>query len=204
MPEAHSPWFELFDACAGEGCPICRLSAARVAMRIDNLLWEHVSDREFRATFRKAGGFCRDHSRDLEKFRDGQAVAILHRDILADRLAVLKKGRAFKPKALCPICTDRDKVEKNYLTVLADGDEKLRSAFEASTGLCVPHFGLLVTKLKAPKWLRAWQEKKYQDLIRRSDVFIDYSAYGREADFKSLSEADRTVWKELATTLRGK
>lgn len=202
-PEAHAPYFELKEACGQPGCPICRLSATRVAARIDNLLWEHVSDVDFRADFRKAGGFCGEHSRDLENYRDGQAVAILHRDILEDHLKALAKGKGHTGKGRCPICMDREKIEKNFLTVLADADGPLQEAFRASEGLCVPHFRFATERLKPPKWLQEWQVGRLRDLLSRTERFIDFSSFGREADFKNLSETDRTVWKELARTLRG-
>ena len=33
--------------------------------------------------------------------------------------------------------------------------------------------------------------------------FIDFSAWGKQADFATLSPEDKVVWKELASTLRG-
>jgi hypothetical protein len=75
--ERHINFFELEKAAAKPGCPLCRIISDRAEQYLDNLLFEHVSDRAFRAAYRAAGGFCAHHSRRLESFRDGLAVAIL-------------------------------------------------------------------------------------------------------------------------------
>jgi len=40
-------------------------------------------------------------------------------------------------------------------------------------------------------------------LLARTSAFIQYSACGRQEEFKALSENHKVVWKELAITLRG-
>ena len=156
MPVArHVNFVSLVKACGRPGCPICSIVAERTNRYLDNLLFEHVSDRGFRAAHRASGGFCAEHSRGLSSFRDGLAVAILGRDILEDRISSFKKKRTWKPKAPCPICVERERMEREFLTFLASasdavsskkaketrGDEEaaaveLRAAFEASEGLC--------------------------------------------------------------------
>jgi len=204
MPaETHLPQIEWRAACESGACPVCHLAGKRTAKYLDSLLWEHVTDREFRYAFRAAGGFCQGHSRDLDSFRDGLAVAILHRDILGDRLEAFRKKKAFKSKAPCVICKERERVEKTYFTLLSESAGTERAAFEASAGLCVPHYGKFLSQVRRPpKWITEIQEGAYRDLMRRVDVFIDYSAFGRDADFATLSPEDKTVWKELARALR--
>ncbi len=211
----HVNFISLQKACAKPGCPICGLAAERTARYLDNLLFEHVSDRGFRAAHRTAGGFCGEHSRDLASFRDGLAVAILGRDILEDRIAGFKKKKPWKPKTRCPICLERERMEAEFLTFLAgvgDGacaegsdEAELRAAFEASDGLCAPHYQTLLALVrKVPSWLKDFHERRFEELLRRTSSFIDLSAYGRQAEFAALSEADKLVWKELAETLRGR
>jgi len=180
---------------------------------MDNLLFEHVSDRGFRAAYRAAGGFCDYHSRGLSSYRDGLAVAILGRDILLDRIASFKKNKAWKPKDRCPVCLERERIETEYLGFLsgADADDpskadehELRVAFQASDGFCAPHYaGLLEKAKRIPRWLREFQERKFDELLSRTSTFIEYSAYGRQEEFNALSEKDKIVWKELAVALRG-
>jgi hypothetical protein len=208
--DRHINFFELQKACARPGCPLCRIVAERAERYIDNLLFEHVSNRGFRADFRAAGGFCNFHARNLESFRDGLAVAILDRDILEDELAAFKARKKRKIKGICPVCEERDRIEKEYLSFLleADGESpeerELREAFTASPGLCVPHYGkLLQSGGRVPPWLREFHESRFEALLLRTNRFIELSAYGRQDEFAALSPEDKVVWKELAVTLRG-
>ncbi|MDR0876727.1 MAG: DUF6062 family protein [Treponema sp.] len=210
MAERHINFFELRDAAAKPGCPLCRIVSDRAERYIDNMLFEHVADRGFRKVHRDAGGFCASHSRALVSFRDGLAVAILGRDILEDRILSFKKRKPWRPKAQCPVCAERDRIEFEYLGFLAgcagdSADEKeLRDAITASGGLCAPHYGkLLESCKKLPSWITCFHEKKFDNLKERVDNFIELSAYGRQAEFLTLCERDQLVWKELATNLRG-
>ncbi|MDR0525327.1 MAG: hypothetical protein LBG90_05595 [Spirochaetaceae bacterium] len=220
--ERHINFFELEKACGKPGCPLCRIVSDRTERYIDNMLFEHVTDRTFRKQHRLAGGFCGFHSRNLESFRDGLAVAILGRDILEDRISAFKKRKIWKPKETCPICAEKNRIEKEYLTFLAGGnisvnpaekagssektenEQALRDFFIASEGLCAPHYGaLLETAKRIPEWLISFHEHKFTELLRRTSQFIDLSAYGKQEEFAKLPEKDQVVWKELAVNLRG-
>ena len=212
--DKHINFFELQKASGKPGCPLCRIVSDRAEWYIDNLLFEHVSDRGFRALHREAGGFCRFHSRSLVSFRDGLAVAILSRDILEDRIASIRKKKIWKPKGRCPICIERERIEEEYLGFLAlcsgvsAEENELREAVRASDGLCIPHYtGLLFTPKGKPRiipeWIREFHEYKYNNLLERVNKFIEFSAYGRQDEFAALPEKDQLVWKEAARTLRG-
>ena len=203
--EQHVNWFALEKACERPGCPVCTIVSDRSTRYIDNMLFEHVSDRGFRAKFRDAGGFCSFHARNLDTFRDGLAVAILGADILSDSLSDLAKGKAKKYKAQCPACAESDRVENEFLGFIAGTDDtRLSTFFTASEGLCVSHYRMLLSISKrVPSWLEKFQLKKFESLLERSKNFIEYSAWGRQADFASLSDKDKVVWKELALALRG-
>jgi hypothetical protein len=230
--DRHINFFELEKATAKSGCPLCRIVADRTERYIDNMLFEHVSDRTFRAAYRAAGGFCAEHSRRLSSFRDGLAVAILGRDVLSDHMTAFSAGKAWKPglsaqgrkdaglggrrdgfdrrTARCPVCAEQDHLENEYLTFLAEAtgdsqdEQDLREALNASDGLCMPHYNrLLETTKHVPHWLRALHEARFAALLERTAAFIEYSAWGRQEDFAKLSPKDKVVWKELALTLRG-
>jgi hypothetical protein len=209
--DRHINFFELQKACERPGCPLCRITALRAERYIDNMLFEHVSDRSFRKSYRRAGGFCDYHSRRLAAFRDGLAVAILGRDILEDRIASFEKRKAWRPKERCPVCAEQDRIENEYLGFLAGcggegADEReLRDAFSASEGFCAPHYGkLLASFRKIPRWITEFHGKKFAELKERVDAFIGLSAWGRQEEFRGLSERDQLVWKELALVLRGR
>jgi len=210
--EKHINFFELQKACDKPGCPLCTIVRERAFRYIDNTLFEHVADRGFRALFRAAGGFCSFHSRGLVSFRDGLAVAILSRDILEDRITSFEKKLPWRPKGRCPVCIEREKIEQEYLDFLSNSggnsieEQELREFFTASDGLCAPHYaGLLFTpkgqKRTVPAWIKNFQENKFKELMKRLDVFIDLSAYGRQKEFAQLSEKDQLVWKDAAACL---
>ncbi len=208
--DKHINLFELEKACEKEGCPLCRIVSDRTWRYLDNMLFEHVSDRSFRAAHRAAGGFCREHSKNLSSFRDGLAVAILGRDILEDRIEAFRKNKLWKPKDVCPVCVEQGRIEKEYLSFLAESkgqspeERELQRKFTASEGLCAPHYEQLLRYSKnVPAWIKTFQEAKFKTLLERVNRFIDLSAYGKQDQFAALSEADQVVWKELARTLRG-
>jgi len=213
MPiEKHINFFELDKASQKPGCPLCTIISDRAHRYIDNTLFEHITNRSFRALFRAAGGFCSFHSRSLLSFRDGLAVAILSRDIVEDRINCFEKRLPWRPKGRCPVCIEREKIEQEYLDFLAQSggnsseEEELRNFFTNSDGLCAPHYaGLLITpkgaKRNAPAWIKNFQEQKFKTLKLRLDQFIELSAFGRQNEFASLSEKDKMVWKEAAACL---
>ncbi|GHU01696.1 hypothetical protein AGMMS49960_12410 [Betaproteobacteria bacterium] len=210
----HINFFELQKACAEPGCPLCRIVDNRTRRYIDNMLFEHVSDRSFRAVYRASGGFCDIHAKNLESFRDGLAVAILGRDILEDRITSFKRRQPWNKRGQCPVCAERDHIEEEYLSFLAEitgdsGDEReLREAVTSGSGLCIPHYGMLLETAKGrprkvPQWLIEFHEGKFEALLRRAGQFIELSAYGRQEEFAKLPLEDQIVWKELAISLRG-
>ncbi len=212
MAEQHVNYFALQKACEKKGCPLCSIIEERIDRYIDGMLFEHISDRTFRAQYRQAGGFCNEHSKTLLSYRDGLAVAILGQGTLSDYIEDFKKKKIRKYKEPCPACAEKTRIEKEFLTFLAevkdkstsDSDLVLIDFFTASTGLCVPHYAKLIHYAKKiPLWLSKFHEENYTKLLERTNVFIDFSAWGKQKDFANLSEDDKVVWKELAQTLRG-
>ena len=210
--EKHINFFELQKASEKSGCPLCCIVEDRTNRYIDNTLFEHISDRGFRALHREAGGFCPSHAGRLLSFRDGLAVAILSRDILEDRIDSFERKKAWRPGGRCPVCAEREKIEREYLEFLASSggdsaeEKQLRDFFTASDGLCANHYsGLLFTpagkKRNIPAWLEDFHEAKFKELKARLDQFIELSAYGRQKEFAALSEKDQLVWQEAAICL---
>jgi hypothetical protein len=209
--EKHINFFEMQKACEKPGCPLCRIVSDRANKYIDNTLFEHITNRGFRALYRAAGGFCSFHARHMVSFRDGLAVAILSRDILEDRIESFEDKVKWNPKGRCPVCIEREKIESEYLDYLRNStgetpeERELRDFFTASSGLCAPHYHDLVFKKgfgkTVPGWIKKFQEQRFKELKERLDVFIELSAYGRQKEFAALSEKDQLVWKEAAACL---
>ncbi len=212
MAEQHVNYFALQKACEKKGCPLCTIIDERINRYIDGMLFEHISDRTFRAQYRQAGGFCNEHSKTLLSYRDGLAVAILGQGTLSDYIEDFKKRKIRKYKEPCPACHEQTRIEKEFLTFLAEvkdkgaseSDKDLITFFTNSNGLCVPHYTKLIQYTKRlPLWLSKFHEEIYAKLLERTNIFIDFSAWGKQKDFANLSEDDKVVWKELAQTLRG-
>ena len=202
--ERHVNWFALEKAAERPGCPVCTIVVDRSRRYIDNMLFEHVSDRGFRAAYRASLGFCREHARDLESFRDGLAVAILGSDALCEYLSFLERGKSARARGRCPACAETERVEREFLSfILSTSDPEFVAFFEKSEGLCVPHYARALAIGRPPAWLRDFQLGRFRSLASRTREFIERSAWGRQEDFARLSEADKTVWKELARALRG-
>jgi hypothetical protein len=116
--ERHVNWFALEKAAERPGCPVCTIVVDRSRRYIDNMLFEHVSDRGFRAAYRASLGFCREHARDLESFRDGLAVAILGSDALCEYLSFLERGKSARARGRCPACAETERVEREFLSFI--------------------------------------------------------------------------------------
>lgn len=206
--EKHVNYFALQKACEKDGCPLCTIINERINRYIDGMLFEHISDRTFRAQYREAGGFCDRHAKKLLTFRDGLAVAILGQGTLSDYIEDFKKKKMRKYKESCPACAEQERIEKEFLSFIAEShdeesDAELQRFFTQSEGLCVKHYAQMVSQVKrVPKWVSIFQEEKFKRLLDRTNTFIDNSAWGKQEQFAALSDADKVVWKELAAALR--
>lgn len=211
MAEKHVNYFALEKACEKDGCPLCRIIEERIDRYIDGMLFEHISDRTFRAQYREAGGFCADHAKKLLTYRDGLAVAILGNETLGGYIEDFKKRKMRVYKKPCPACAERTRIEKEFLSFIAEShddaaaDADLHAFFCRSDGLCVSHYARLVrlSGRRIPEWLSEFQEARFSSLYERTKRFIDCSAWGKQKEFAALPEADKVVWKELAASLRG-
>ena len=62
---------------------------------------------------------------------------------------------------------------------------------------------MLKVAKKIPGWLSDFEKGKIEKLLKRTADFIEFSAWGRQEDFKKLSAEDKVVWKEAARFIRG-
>ena len=113
--DKHVNFFALQKTCEKPGCPICNIVNERITRYIDGMLFEHISDRTFRAQYREAGGFCKSHSKTLLTYRDGLAVAILGQGELAEKIEDFGKKKMRKYKSPCPACFEQKRIEEDFL-----------------------------------------------------------------------------------------
>ncbi len=140
-------YFDLKDALAESGCPVCRLEARAADSAIDTLLWESVNDVSTRHRLNAARGFCRTHAEKMLRHGAALGVSIIMRDVIhtvadilaagtfqsSPGLAVRQKlpgfnhtgnpataalAEALSPQTECPICTAQHAAGTRYLQTL--------------------------------------------------------------------------------------
>jgi hypothetical protein len=88
----HLADLRLADACAREGCPLCRCARQTAERYLAALLQEQVTDPATRRHLRESWGLCGPHARVLAGLPDAAlGAAILGQDLLG--LAIRRFGR---------------------------------------------------------------------------------------------------------------
>ncbi len=197
----HTPYFELVDAQALPGCPVCRLAYKATDRYLDSLLYEAVLDPDVRAKLKDAQGFCSHHAEMLRR-RPGRAlgVALIYRDIiraitehlergeyqpspsLLDRVFGREHGAVAAAGSLarggrCPACVIGEQSENTYLDLMLAHiqDDTLYRAYAEGEGVCLPHLiGALerVPDAEAFRRLVEPQAARYRVMLRDLDEFI--------------------------------
>ena len=141
-------YFALLEACALDGCPVCRLSYNSVNSYLESFFTESVNDVEMRTRLRESLGYCREHVRFMLEARTGDPLSfsIIYQDILGNVLKGLPQGGAsglgdrlafsvrrtaggqtrqaaetealLTPSAPCPVCEEQASSEKVILGTL--------------------------------------------------------------------------------------
>lgn len=169
MNKGHS-YFELLDALKEAGCPICRLVIKDSHSYLDHILYESVLDVPTRMKLMGSFGFCNWHTWQLPSLPEicspSTGYSIFASDLLRKFMFLtreitekLKKKRGLKSlltkisrrflfqikERLCPACRHAAQFESYHLKDLADslGEEDFLQAYQASDGICLPHFFLL-------------------------------------------------------------
>ncbi len=154
--------FEVRDALAETGCPVCRLAVAAVDHHIASIAYEGVNDIAFRDRLRAAGGFCPGHAyRWLRDSHNVLGTALIYRDLLSAARRELEGARPsgnlltrWRRSAArtddaadagstldCPVCKTQREAEARYLDALFAvlSEPEASAAFLRSDGLCLPH-----------------------------------------------------------------
>lgn len=85
-------YYDLRDALAQPGCPMCRARKQALNRYMDGLIYEKVNDSSVRAAVRQARGFCERHAWDLVRHSAALGVAIMMRDVVRELLKTAKSG----------------------------------------------------------------------------------------------------------------
>jgi hypothetical protein len=233
-PRKLVAYFDLQDACKGEGCPVCFL-VAKISLRsLDNLMWERVNDPSTREELVTSRGFCNWHAWMILQVPHSQSgTAILHEHLVRDHTETLKRlrrtrhpirpwkrllGRLFSPvaaptaasgrrgKAPCPICTHVRSFEATYLWTCLEcmTDLDFQRSFEGSFGLCVPHLYLTVSLHPAHPNLPTLFQ---QQLAKMEALRADLQEFIRKQDYRFRKEPmgdEGTAWRRSIELLTGK
>lgn len=216
MTEHSRALYDLREAMSQPGCPVCRLVERDTGRYLDNLLWENVNDPGLRQEVRRARGFCREHTRMLVS-RPGASLglAIIARDVWGEiqhatetvrlpaprarrtRTADIAAGLLARlaPQGECPACTYARAMEGLYLDVLLErllGEDGLLAAYQASEGLCLPHFrqalarvrdgAVYTTLVSAQRAIGQRRLAELNEFIRKNDYRFRDEPWGRERD----------------------
>ena len=159
-------YYDLREAFAEDGCPICRLALAAAVRWIAAINYESAGDPGVRAELRASFGFCAIHGQQWLHQANVLATATIYVDVLTrvvaerrmlsvTRASTLAGVAAFLgahtdpghghqpllPSGRCPVCQAVAETEAMLLDTLlaALPDPAFGAAYRASGGLCLPH-----------------------------------------------------------------
>jgi len=205
MPEKHTPFYQLLDACGMPGCPLCRLSNKASTQYIDALLYENVNDPSVRKKLNGSLGFCRRHATSLLSMGDAFGVAIIYQDIVRHIDAALMDGRELESTIECPACTIQRENSDSYSAVVMSflHDEELTRALLRSDGFCLDHLKQCLDragKEGVPAWLVDLQLRKLRqrrkdlsEFVRKQDVQFKHENTTKAEDQSCESAIDFLV-----------
>src|SRR6478672_9860944 len=82
--------FEVRDALAQAGCPVCRLALRSVGRWLASVAYDQINDIDLRHELRAARGFCNAHAhRWLTEVHSVLGTAIVYEDLLTSALREL-------------------------------------------------------------------------------------------------------------------
>lgn len=169
MAETPTPSmvYDIIEACAKPGCPLCRVAERWGGRFMAAILYEEVTDPHTRGRLKQSFGFCRDHAWQAADVGGTLlGMSIIYRGLLGQIDKALlqaapgsKKGwwQKLGPKAgeedaappglsapaSCPACLYLADMEDAALVAIADalpGNERLRAGMQQPDGgLCLPH-----------------------------------------------------------------
>ncbi len=218
---------DLLEACAQNGCPICRVGAHSVKRYLKSIFYEYVNDIDTRARLNKRLGVCEEHVRLLLSTRiaDTLGASIIYENIakvLLREFPPSSSSASLNPKEVsrlvggvmdtaasngtCLACEQRDAVIKNTLNEMSQalGDEKLQAALQMSDGLCLPHTARLLERLEKPEnvtFLMQLTREKLATLQGGMAEVIRKSDY--QTGSEKIAHEEAIAWKKAMCMISG-
>jgi len=222
----HTPYFELIDAQAQGGCPICRLVYKASDRYLDAILFEATLDPRVRDKLKHSHGFCAEHVA-MMRSKPGRALgaALIYRDalrMLTEALDTLPdqppslrervglgrgaaRSAALEPELPCPACGIAASAAADNISLLLAhlDDPDMQAAYAAGDGLCLPHLRQAIDTASAAETLRQLIEPQ---VARNLAMLTDLDEYIRKRDHRFRGEKmgpEGDVWLRVMNTITG-
>ena len=224
----HLSYHALVEILDGDGCPFCTLVTEALERYFRTVLYEQVNDVGIRAKLRDSRGYCAAHGEMLRQARSALGSAIIHRDIVNTLVHTLAEARPAEntPRGWlrglvgadqrptdrvlggaepCPACLRVRERELHYADTLLLNwdDDRLQAKFRSSSGLCLSHLRLTLSRTTDPdqfEALKAVHLALWRGLIGELDEFI------RKQDYRFADEeigAEGTSWSRAIDLVSG-
>jgi hypothetical protein len=159
--------YDVIEACADPGCPLCRVSLRWGGRFMAAILYEEVTDPHTRGRLEQSFGFCRDHAWQAADVGGTLlGMSIIYRGLLGQidkalaqatpgdqkrwwqKLSASSPAEPGTPPGLapadpCPACLYLAEMENTALVALTDalpGNQRLQDGLsQPNGGLCLPH-----------------------------------------------------------------
>jgi uncharacterized protein DUF6062 len=223
-------YFQLLEALKDSACPICALLLEDSRTYLDALFYESVLDVPTRMNLMESFGFCSWHGRQIPYLPSICAPNVGFAIFASDLLRKLdyvgggmieqqarrgkwqswfkrKSGRliALLKERPCPACDHLKQFESYHLSdfMEAIGDHEFLIAYQASRGVCLPHFLILEEKQSTHAnfpILFETQLAKAKALRTTLEEFI------RKQDFRfsdQVTAEESKAWRAALETLTG-
>ncbi len=198
----HIQTAPIWDAYKQDGCPLCRLYAARQDRLIKQYLSDNVMDPDFRVASNKKG-FCREH---VSMLFDGQnklglalqletraaALSELVSSAPTDKKSAKKTSATIDAHIGCVICDALDEVMPRYYMTIAQmffNETEFPALFESASH-CLKHAERLYAAAEfagkaAPAYLSALTASLKRDLDRTA---AELKAFADCFDFRNAGQ----------------
>jgi hypothetical protein len=226
-------YYDLIEACAQPGCPVCRLLEADSVRFFDALLYERFTDPGIQTALIDSRGLCSIHGAQLmEENRGAFAIAFLNEVLvsaLIDALdsvaspqsaqsrltrllgfpldAAARTAQALSSEKPCMACEALHQNEARYLDVLAEalGEVGVLQRYGESDGLCLPHFRQLVANVDDPAALEQLIAAQRAIWRRLEDALEAFIArHDAGADDQVLTDIEAASWRQALNQLMGR
>jgi hypothetical protein len=200
----HFAILRLMEYMSGAGCCVCRAVDHDLRRSVSATFYESVNDVGTREQLIRSLGYCRWHAPLVRELAHALGAAIMLRSVVDHAKERLTSRRNPKPIGECPICVEQSNLERQKLELLRNwfDDEQVRSAFDASDGLCFPHFSEFLELIG-----QAGNAYLIADMGKRLDrISAELSEAIRKADYRFAKEphgSERDAWIRALKLMSG-